>query len=181
METECTETDYLLLVKECNYNIVSDQENDNNSIDENSMGENSIDDEFEQNQLMIYDIENQLTDKQCVVCFNDINNNQIFTCTRCEECKLCFDCTMKVLKNNKCPVCRKKNGWCKNPDGFIVIKKQKNRIQRQRQRHVRNNCHKDCNIVCSLLTMVLFGILLYIFWNQDQKQNNDDNNNYNYI
>ena len=79
--------------------------------------ENQINNDISQNNEII---DNESEIFTCVICYYDFSNTQLYSCVQCNECNLCFKCTLKIFNKDKCPVCQKSNPWCKKPNGKVV-------------------------------------------------------------
>ena len=119
----------------------------------------------------------------CIVCFKTLPEiPEVYGCIQCEQCCLCKDCALKIITKskhkkikNKCPVCSKTKGWCKNINTnevlYPIIPEQGD-IENPRMviietRHLtrRHRPHiDDHRIICGILCCMAISFLCYMFY-----------------
>lgn len=105
----------------------------------------------------------------CIICYEDFSMQQLYSCIRCNECKLCLNCTLKIFNKEKCPVCQKNNPWCKKPNGKVVknncLKRRIVTVERNQTNVIRNrNNYSKCY---TILLFVFFVTISYL-WLKDK-------------
>ena len=136
-------------------------------------------------------------DLGCIVCFKtDDEIAEKYGCVQCSQCRLCKDCAVKIVtcsKNkklkNKCPVCSKTKGLCKNSktnEILMPVKRKDNDIENQmsvtiERRQIvptRRPNHDDIKVICCILCTMLSFFLLYMFYldNDEMLGDNRENN-----
>ena len=126
----------------------------------------------------------------CIICFK--TNEEIpekYGCVQCSQCQLCKDCALDIILRktnrrlkNKCPVCSKTKGWCKNlTTNEILLKKKRelSDIENQRMviieravfRRIRPD-YDDLRVICYILGCMAMAFLCYMFYiNKDNMLN----------
>jgi len=118
----------------------------------------------------------------CIICFK--TNEEIpekYGCVQCSQCQLCKDCALDIIlrkKNrklkNKCPVCSKTKGWCKNlttNEILLTKKRELSDIENQRMviieravfRRIRPD-YDDLRVICYILGCMAMAFLCYMFY-----------------
>jgi len=171
----CSRNVYVLLNRDNLLDIESQQIYNNSTnieISSNEISSNEISsNEISSNEISSNEISsNEITSNQfftCVICYYDFSNSQSYSCTQCNECKLCLKCTLKIFNKNKCPVCQKPDPWCKKPNGKIVkrnkIAGQRNQEQNYNTIQNRNNYSK-----CYTILIFVFFIMISYLWLRDK-------------
>ena len=121
--------------------------------------ENQIDSSYN-NFIPINEVHYDKETFNCIICYEDFSMQQLYSCTRCNECKLCLKCTLKIFNKEKCPVCQKQNPWCKKPNGKVV---KNNRVKRTRivERN-QNTIIRNRNNYSKCYTILLFVFFITI-------------------
>ena len=119
----------------------------------------------------------------CIVCFKTESEiPELYGCIQCEQCRLCKECALKIITKskhkkikNKCPVCSKTKGWCKNINTNEVlypIISEEYDIENPRmviieRRHLtrRHRPHiDDYRIICGILCCMAISFFCYMFY-----------------
>tara|TARA_Y100001935_G_C16885002_1_gene304364 strand:+ start:35 stop:517 length:483 start_codon:yes stop_codon:yes gene_type:complete len=120
---------------------------------------------------------------RCIICFKTESEiPELYGCIQCKQCCLCKDCALKIITKsrykmikNKCPVCSKTNGWCKNINTNEVlypIITEENDIENPRmviveRRHLRTRNRLNINdykIICGIITSMVISFFCYMFY-----------------
>lgn len=133
------------------------------------------------NYKNLIEIEND--DIGCIVCFKTMNEiEELYGCIQCTQCRLCKECALKIVTKsrfkkikNKCPVCSKTKGWCKNINTNEVlypIISENGDIENPRmviieRRHLTRRhiaYFDDYKVICGILCCMLVSFMCYMFY-----------------
>lgn len=124
--------------------------------------ENQYINDISNNFEVTYSNSSERENNNCVICYYDFSNTQIYTCVRCKECKLCLKCTLKVFNKKKCPVCQKPDPWCKKPNGKVV---KLTKIKTPNQERYENTLQNRNNYSkCYIVAIIIFFIIISYLW-----------------